>query len=87
MFGELDERITSNENKFRVRYPVDDDVWKDVIVDGQTVIPAGTPMVLRISRLSGSNVGGQGGSLQIMAVSVKPSMAPRFRSLTAMTRR
>ena len=67
----IDERITSNGNKFRVGYPVDGHVWKDVIVDGHTVIRAGTPLELRISRLSGSGTGGRGGSLEIMAVSVK----------------
>jgi hypothetical protein len=71
VFGELDERITSNERKFRVGYPVDGHVWKDVVVDGHTVIPAGTPLELRISKLSGSNTGGRGGSLQIMAVAVE----------------
>jgi hypothetical protein len=71
VFGELDERITSNGNKFRVGYPVDGHVWRDVIVDGHTVIPAGTPIVLRISKLSGSRAGGRGGALEIMAVSVK----------------
>src|SRR3970040_258472 len=71
VFGELDERITSNGNKFRVGYPVDGHVGKDVVVDGHTIIPAGTPIVLRISKLNGSNVGGRGGSLEIMAVSVK----------------
>ena len=71
VFGELDERITSNARKFRVGYPVDGHVWKDVVVDGHTIIPAGTPIELRISRLSGNSVGGQSGSLQIMAVSVK----------------
>jgi len=71
VFGELEERITSNGKKFRVGYPVDGKVWQDVIVDGHTVIRAGTPLVLRISKLDGSRVGGGGGSLQIMAVSVK----------------
>jgi hypothetical protein len=71
VFGELDERITSNGNKFRVGYPVDGHVWKDVTVDGHTIIRAGTPIELRISRLAGKSVGGQGGALQIMAVSVK----------------
>ena len=71
VFGELDERITSNGNKFRVGYPVDGHVWKDVIVDGHTIIRAGTPLELRISRLMGSGTGGRGGSLEIMAVSVK----------------
>jgi hypothetical protein len=71
VFGELEERITSNENKFRVGYPVDSHVWKDVIVDGHVVIPAGTPMVMRIHKLKGSGTGGRGGALEIMAVSVK----------------
>lgn len=70
VFGELDERITSNERKFRVGYPVDAHVWKDVMVDGHTVIAAGTPMTLRIRKLDGRGVGGEGGALEIMAVSV-----------------
>ncbi len=71
VFGELDERITSNERQFRVGYEVDGHVWRDVVVSGHTVIPAGTPLVLRVSKLRGSNVGGRGGSLEIMAVAVK----------------
>lgn len=71
VFGELDERITSSERKFRVGYPVDGHVWKDVVVDGDTVIAAGTPMELRISKLDDSDIGGEGGSLRVMAVSVK----------------
>lgn len=71
VFGELDERITSSTRKFRVGYPVDGHVWKDVVVDGHTVIPAGTPLVLRISKLNNSQPGGRGGTLEIMAVSVK----------------
>ena len=47
VFGELEERITSNGNKFRVGYPVDSHVWRDVVVDGHVVIPAGTPMTMR----------------------------------------
>jgi hypothetical protein len=71
VFGELAERITSNANKFGVGYSVDSHVWKDVVVDGHVVIPAGTPMVMRIHKLKGSGTGGRGGTLEIMAVSVK----------------
>jgi hypothetical protein len=71
VFGELEERITSSAKKFRVGYPVDAHVWKDVVVDGHVVIAAGTPMVMRISKLKESGTGGRGGSLEIMAVSVK----------------
>src|SRR5262245_21088980 len=71
VFGELEERVTSNENKFRVGYPVDAHVWKDVVVDGRTVIRAGTPLVMRIRDLDSRSAGGHGGSIEIMAVSVK----------------
>ena len=71
VFGELEERITSNAGKFRVGYPVDSHVWKDVVVDGHVVIAAGTPIVSRISKLKESATGGRGGALEIMAVSVR----------------
>ena len=71
VFGALDERLTSNANKFRIGYPVDGHVWKDVVVDGHTIIRAGTPIELRISELTGKSIGGTGGSLRVMAVSVK----------------
>lgn len=70
IFGELQERITSNPRRFKVGRVVQGNVWKDVIVDGHTVIPAGTPMNLRISEINSSGVGGQGGQIVIMAVSV-----------------
>ena len=71
VFGELEERVTSNENKFRVDYPVAAHVWKDVVVDGRIVIPAGTPLVMRIRDLDARSAGGRGGSIEIMAVSVE----------------
>jgi hypothetical protein len=71
VFGELEERLTSSTKKFRVGYPVDAHVWKDVVVDGHVVIAAGTPMVMRISKLKDNGTGGRGGSLELMAVSVK----------------
>jgi hypothetical protein len=71
VFGELEERITSNDNKYRVGYPVDGHVWKDVVVDGHTVIAAGTPMTMRISKIRERATGGRGGAIEIMAVSVK----------------
>jgi hypothetical protein len=71
VFGELAERITSNDNKYRIGYPVDGKVWKDVVVDGHTVIAAGTPMTMRISKIRERATGGRGGAIEIMAVSVK----------------
>ena len=71
IFGELDQKVTSSTRKYRVGYEVDGHVWKDVIVDGYTVVRAGTPMALRISKINSSSIGGGGGSLEIMAVSVE----------------
>jgi hypothetical protein len=71
VFGALDERVTSNSRKFDVGDEIDGHVWKDVIVDGHTVIPAGTSLLLRIAKLDSRNVGGRGGSLEIMAISVE----------------
>ena len=70
IFGELAERITSNPRQFKEGRLVQGHVWKDVVVDGHTLIAAGTPMDLRISRIDSSGVGGRGGKIEIMAISV-----------------
>jgi hypothetical protein len=70
VFAELEERVTSNQNKYGVGDDVAAHVWKDVVVDGHVVIPAGTPMLMRISRLRSGGSGGRGGAIEIMAISV-----------------
>jgi hypothetical protein len=45
-------------------------VWRNVVVDGETVVRAGTPMVLRISDISKRRIAGRGGDVEIRAVSV-----------------
>ena len=70
LFGELQERVTSNARRYRVGREVDGTVWRDVVVEGHKVIEAGAPMTLRINRVDGSSVGGRGGRVEIMAVSV-----------------
>jgi len=71
VFGELGERVTSSSRRFSVGQKVDGHVWKDIIVNGRIVIPAGTPIELRIADIDASGTGGRGGSLAVMAVSVK----------------
>jgi hypothetical protein len=71
VFGEFLERVTSNGNDFDVGDDVEGRVWKDVIVDGHTIIAAGAPIALRITEMNSAGVGGRGGSLKVMAVSVK----------------
>jgi hypothetical protein len=71
VFAELEERVTSNQNKYGVGDDVAAHVWKDVVVDGHVVIPAGTSMLTRISRIRGGGSGGRGGAIEIMAISVE----------------
>ena len=71
VFGHLDERITSNTRKFRVGFEPYGHVWKDVVVNGVTVIEAGTSLKLTISRLDPRGVGGDGAEIEIMAISVE----------------
>lgn len=70
IYGQLDERITSNSRKFRIGFEPYGSVWRDVTVNGITVIEAGTPIELRITRLAPRGIGQRGGSVEISAISV-----------------
>jgi hypothetical protein len=70
IFGELEQEITSNIERFASGDPVMGRVWQDVVVDERTVISAGAPMVLRISDITKRKVFGRGGNVEIRAVSV-----------------
>ena len=70
IFGELQERVTSNPRRFKVGREVDGTVWRDVVVDGHTVVRAGSPMSMHITRVDSTGVGGRGGRVEIMAVAV-----------------
>lgn len=72
VYGELDEKVTT-----RVKHDgtsrgdiVQAHVWRDVVIDGRTVIPAGSPMLLRVSRVRKSNFAGVKGRLELRAISV-----------------
>lgn len=68
--GELDQQVTSNPRKFEVGDIVRGHVWRNVIVDGHTVIEAGAPLTLRVSDLRKRRIAGRGGDVEIQAVSV-----------------
>lgn len=70
VYGHLDERITTNTRKFRVGFPLYASVWKDVQVNGITVIKAGTPIAAEISQLAPRGIGGRGAEIQIRAFTV-----------------
>jgi hypothetical protein len=71
VYGQLDERVTSSSRKFRVGFEPLGSVWKDVEINGITVIKAGAPVALRISRLSPRGIGGRGAEIEISAMHVE----------------
>ena len=71
IYAELGEEVTSNSRKFRVGYEPLAYVWKDVQINGVTIIEAGTPVSVRISRLAPRGVGGRGASVQIAATELE----------------
>ena len=70
VFGELEQQVTSNVEEFDVGDIVSGRVWRNVIVDGQTVIGAGAPMVLQVSDITKRKAFGRSGSVEIRAISV-----------------
>ena len=70
IFGELEQEVTSNIERFASGDPIIGRVWQDVVVDERTVTRAGTPMVLRISDITKRKVFGRGGNVEVRAVSV-----------------
>jgi hypothetical protein len=70
IFGELQESVTSDVKEFDVGDFVTGRVWRNVIVDGQTVIPAGAPMTLQVSAIKKRKTFGRAGSVEIRAMSV-----------------
>src|SRR5690606_29356082 len=70
LMGELDQQVTSNTRKFDLGDLVRGHVWRNVVVDGHTVIAAGAPLMLRVSDISKRRIAGRGGDVEIQAVSV-----------------
>ncbi len=70
LYGELEQQITSNEKEFTVGQKVQGRAWRNVTVNGQTVIAAGAPMVLQISSITKRKIAGRGGDVKVAAMSV-----------------
>jgi hypothetical protein len=70
IFGELQQEVSSDVKRFEVGDMVTAHVWRNVVVDGQTVVSAGTPMVLQISDITKRKAFGRGGNVELRAVSV-----------------
>jgi hypothetical protein len=70
VLGELDQQVTSDVKKFEVGDIVRGHVWRNVVVEGQTVIQAGAPMTLRVADITKRKIAGRGGDVEVQAVSV-----------------
>jgi len=70
LFGELDQLVSSDVKEFDVGEFVTGHVWRNVVVDGQTVISAGAPMTLQVSAIQKRRTFGRPGTVEIRAVSV-----------------
>jgi hypothetical protein len=70
IFGELQQEVTSDIEEYSVGDLVTGHVWRNVVVDGQTVIEAGAPMSLQVSAIQKRRTFGRAGNVEIRAVSV-----------------
>lgn len=70
IFGELQAEVSSNAKVHEAGEFVPGRVWRNVVVDGQTVIAAGAPMVLQVSAIQKRRTFGRAGSIEVRAVSV-----------------
>ncbi len=71
IYGELDETVSSKKKETTVGDIVRARVWRNVVVDGKTVIKAGEPMLLKVSVAQPSKIAGRKGKLELEAVSTR----------------
>ncbi len=70
VFVQLDEKVTSKKKDTKEGDVVRSHVWRDVRVDGKTVIPAGAQVSCRVSEVKKAKVAGRKGNVEIRAMSV-----------------
>jgi hypothetical protein len=73
IYCEMGQRVVSKKKEFQVGDKVRVHVWRDVVVDGEVVIPRGSPIDAQVSMLKTSKVAGVKGKLEISANSVRLS--------------
>ena len=67
IYGELDERVVSKKKHFKLGQRVKAKVWRDVRIDGRTVIKRGSRMGARVSLLKTNKMAGVKGKIEISA--------------------
>jgi hypothetical protein len=70
VFCELDEQVTSRKKETSEGDLVRAHVWKDVWVDGELVIEAGTAVFVRVSEVKKAKIAGRKGKLELEALNV-----------------
>ena len=74
IYCELDQAVTTRQKEAHAVQTGDivrAHVWKDVWVDGQVVIAAGTPVYAKVDRMKKARMAGQKGDLGIEVLSVQ----------------
>lgn len=71
VYAELQQRLTSKKDIHQAGDPARATVWRDVVVDGRTVIQKGTSIVVKIKSIKPKRLTGRRGSLELEALSVK----------------
>ncbi len=67
VFIELEQRVTSKKKHNQPGSFVDARIWRDVVVDGHTVVNAGAPVMVRIGEIKGAKVAGVKGFVELKA--------------------
>jgi len=70
VFIELDQMVTSKKKHNREGSLVKAHVWRDVIVDGRTVVEAGSQAMVQIGDIKGAKVAGVKGFVELKALQV-----------------
>ena len=70
VFIELDQEVTSKKKHNRTGNFVRAHVWRNVVVDGRTVIEAGAPAFVKIGEIKSAKVAGIKGQLELEALQV-----------------
>jgi len=70
VFIELDQEVVSKHKLNRVGSIVHAHVWKDVVIDGHTVVEAGTHVMVQVSHIKTAKVAGIKGNVELKALQV-----------------
>ncbi len=71
VFIELDDHVTSKKKRNPTGTIVTGHAWRDVVVDGRTVIEKGAPAVLKVSEIKSAKVAGIKGHVELEALQVE----------------